>query len=181
MGWSHIACGVFAAAVRRSCFPNCTAALQFSWKSCADLTIFCSPQSQHKPCDFLKLDLELLQRPRRHKHAASASASQVRSPYDGLATTLGWHKVFALSRFLKKIVRSPWGGSTMCKHRAAAVRSPYCCRRIYRHPGKGRLVITTRNYIAWILRLPCGRRNICDHYYCSPQDRSSFKNQIYTS
>ena len=41
----------------------------------------------------------------------------------------------------------------------------------------GPIVATMSNLISRIVRMPCSRRNICNDYYRSPQDRTSFEDQ----
>ena len=91
--WSHIACGVFAAAVQRPKFPNCMAALRFLCKPYDDFNVFSSPQDHHKPCVFLNLTLNLFSEiamPQCRNHTA-------RSSYGGLAMAVRWHTFFTLS------------------------------------------------------------------------------------
>ena len=38
--------------------------------------------------------------------------------------------------------------------------------------SQGLLAVTSRNLIPWIIRLPCGRRNFCDHSYRRQQDNT---------
>ena len=113
--------------------------------------------------------------PQRRNHTS-------RSPYGRLAMTVGWHTVFTLSW----VPRKSYGGLTVslwrprgaltaavrqtsnsCNNRKVAVRSP-----------PGLLAVTLRFLISWIVRSPCGRRNICEHNYRSPQDLTVFKNHV---
>ena len=82
-----------------------------------------------------------------------------------------WHAVFTLSL----VPRKSYGGLTAPLRRlysklvvaATTVRSPY-----------GHLPVSLRYFISWIVRSPCGRRNICDHNYRRPQDLTIFKNHV---
>ena len=106
----------------------------------------------------------------------------VRWPYGRLAMTVRLHTVFTLSW----VPRKSYGGLTVslwrphgaltaavrqtsnsCNNRKVAVRSP-----------PGLLAVTLRFLISWIVRSPCGRRNICEHNYRSPQDLTVFKNHV---
>ena len=71
ISWSHVTCGVFAAAVRHHSFPNRTAALRFLSKPCGDLTLISTPQSRLKLWCFLNLTLNFFQKPQRCDHTAS--------------------------------------------------------------------------------------------------------------
>ena len=82
-----------------------------------------------------------------------------------------WHMVFILSWMPRK----SYGGLTAavrqtcssCNDREVAVRSPPVL-----------LAVTLCFFISWFIRLPCGRRNICDHNYRSPQDLTILKNHV---
>ena len=96
-----------------------------------------------------------------------------RSPYGRLAMAVVWHTVFTLSWVPRKSygvltapLRRPYGKLVVA---ATTVRSPH-----------GPLPASLRSpfLISWIVRSPCGRRNICDHNYRSPQDLTIFKNQV---
>ena len=131
-----------------------------------------------QPCGFFNLTLNFFSEtamPQRRNHTS-------RSPYGRLAMTVGWHTVFTLSW----VPRKSYGGLTVslwrprgaltaavrqtsnsCNNRKVAVRSP-----------PGLLAVTLRFLISWIVRSPCGRRNICEHNYRSPQDLTVFKNHV---
>ena len=93
-----------------------------------------------------------------------------------------YHTVFTLSWVPRKsyggltaFLQRPHGALTAsvrqtcssCNNREVAVRSP-----------PGLLVVTLRFLMSWIVRSPCGRRNICYHNYRSPQDLTIFKNHV---
>ena len=107
----------------------------------------------------------------------------VRWPYGRLAMTVRWHTVFTLSWAPRKSygsltvsLRRPHGAltaavrqtSNSCKSREVAARSP-----------PGLLAVTLRFLISWIVRSPCGRRNICEHNYRRPQDLTIFNNHVF--
>ena len=117
--------------------------------------------------------------PQRRNHTA-------RSPYGGRTVALRWP--WGGIRFLTCLgclenrtaaSRRPCGGlhgahtaavrktCSSCKNREVAVRSP-----------PGFLAVTLRFLISWIVRSPCGGRDICDHNYRSPQDLTIFKNHV---
>ena len=156
--------------------PNRTLASRFLCKPYGDLRDFCSPRGYRKPFDFfLNLTLSFF---------SETTTSQphrkciVRSLYGGLAMAARWHTVnpvLSASKIVRRphgvhaaAARCPYGGRTanlwLCLNCEGAVRSP-----------PGLLAVTSRFLISWIVRSPCGRRNICDHYYRSPQDLTIFK------
>ena len=113
--------------------------------------------------------------PQRCNHTA-------RSPYGGRTVALRW----------------PWGGIQFLtclwylENRTAGSRRPHgalraavrqtcsSCnnRKVAARSPPGLLVVTLRILISWIVRSLCGCRDICDHYYRSPQDLTIFKNHV---
>ena len=76
------------------------------------------------------------------------------------------------------ITRPPYDNSTVtlqCYELAAALRCPYNCLTC--PCGDGTVSLPSPHGI-WVVRLPCGRRNICDDNCRSPQVRGIFKNTI---
>ena len=151
MPWSHIACSVFAAAVRRpyGFYANRTTTSRFlaRRKVIASLAVF------------FKLTLNFFSEtamPQPHRKVI------VRWPYGRLAIAVRWHTVFTLSWVPRKSyggltasLRRPHGALTAavrqtcnsCKNREVAARSP-----------PGLLAVTSRFLISWIVRSSCSRR-----------------------
>ena len=106
----------------------------------------------------------------------------VQWPYGDLAMAVRWHTVFTLSW----VPRISYGGLTAAlrrphsAHMAAVQQTCSSCnnREVNVRLSPGLLVVTLRFFISWIIRSPCGRRNICDHNYHSPQDLTIFKNHV---
>ena len=117
------------------------------------------------------LTLNFFQKPQRRNASTTPQVHRkvtVRWPYGDIR--------FLLSLWCPgnrtAILRWPYGALTAavrlsrdsCNNREGTVRSP-----------PGLLAAILQFLISWIVRSPCGCRNICDHYYRIPQDLTIFK------
>ena len=180
MPWSHIACGVFAAAVGRPYYPIPYGGLTFFMQTVPPPHVFLARRKVITSLAFLfNLTLNFF----RNRNAATQQPhlkATVWPRYGGHAMAVKWHTFFTLRWGPRKLhggltasLRRPHGALAAvvrqacgsCNNLEGAVRSP---------PGV--LAVTLRFLISWILRSQCSRRNICDHNYYSPQDLMIFKN-----
>ena len=150
--------------------PTRTAALP-SYASRTATSLFCSPQGHR--VFFLNLTLNFFQKPQHRKCIT-------RSTCGDPALAVRWHTIFILSCEPRK---SHCGLTAFLRWRPYGTRAanlwqlqqPWGCRTV----APGLLPVILRFLISWIVQSPCGRRNICHHYYSSPQNLTIFNNHIY--
>ena len=141
--------------------------------------VFSTPQGHRKPCGiFFTLDFfrnHNVTTPQPHRNVT------VRRSHGGLAMAYGFYPVLEAYKFRTAASRRPCGGPTAPFLRQSygklvvaaitvggLVRSPY-----------GLLVVTLLLFDFMNSSIAaCGRRNICNHNYHSPQDLTIFKNHI---
>ena len=134
MPWSHIACDVFMAAVRRPLFPSRTVALRFLYNPHSDLTFFSSPQGHRKPCVFITWHWTLFQKPQHHNLATYPQVHLkviMPWPYGGREVTYGFYSVLGAKQSYGALTTAVRRTCGSCNNREGAVRSPHGLQTVY--------------------------------------------------